>query len=178
MIEAHFLFGVDYDHIDAVIHKQSIIHSMVEFQDSSVLAQLGWPDMRLPLLYAMSWPHRVSMPSFEPLDFVKVGTLTFQEIDRAKYPNMDLAYVAGRAAGTMTCVFNAANEAAVELFREDKIHFLDIPKINSAMLDMHREDFLQSPTLDDIVHFDQVTRVHAREFAASGKLSNATAAIS
>jgi 1-deoxy-D-xylulose-5-phosphate reductoisomerase len=168
VIEAHYLFGVDYDHIEAVIHKQSIVHSMVEFQDSSVLAQLGWPDMRLPLLYSMSWPHRVSMP-YEPLDLVKIGSLTFQAIDHAKYPNMELAYIAGRKAGTMTCVLNAANEASVELFREGKIHFLDIPKVNRAMMDKHRSDFIQNPSLDDIVHFDTVTRVHAREYVAAGK---------
>lgn len=177
VIEAHYLFGLDYDHIDAVIHKQSIIHSMVEFDDSSVLAQLGWPDMRLPLLYAISWPHRVSMPSFKPLDLVQVGSLTFQEIDKNKYPNMDLAYTAGRAAGTMTCVLNAANEAAVELFREEKIHFLDIPKINAAMMDMHRNQFLATPTLDDIVHFDSVTRTYAREFVAAGNLARTHATL-
>lgn len=177
VIEAHYLFGLDYDHIDAVIHKQSIIHSMVEFQDTSVLAQLGWPDMRLPLLYSLSWPHRVNMPSFEPLDLVKVGSLTFQEIDFEKYPNMELAYTAGRAAGTMTCVLNAANEAAVEMFREEKIHFLDIPKINRAMMDMHRESFLEKPTLEDIVHFDTVTRVHAREYVDAGKLTGKVASI-
>lgn len=177
VIEAHYLFGLDYDNIDAVIHKQSIIHSMVEFEDSSVLAQLGWPDMRLPLLYAISWPHRVSMPSFKPLDLVQIGSLTFQDIDKLKYPNMDLAYAAGRAAGTMTCVLNAANEAAVEMFREEKVHFLDIPRINEAMMDLHRDHFLAEPTLDDIVHFDSVTRVYAREFAAAGKLSRSTASI-
>lgn len=177
VIEAHYLFGLDYDNIDAVIHKQSIIHSMVEFEDSSVLAQLGWPDMRLPLLYAISWPHRVSMPSFKPLDLVQIGSLTFQEVDRQKYPNMDLAYAAGRAAGTMTCVLNAANEAAVEMFREEKIHFLDIPKINEAMMDLHRDHFLTKPMLDDIVHFDSVTRVYAREFVSAGKLSRFTASI-
>lgn len=167
VIEAHYLFGIDYDHIDAVIHRQSIIHSMVEFQDSSVLAQMGWADMRLPLLYSISWPHRVPMP-YEPLDLVKIGQLTFEEIDRVKYPNMDLAYSAGRKAGTMTCVLNAANEAAVALFEEGKIHFLDIPKINRAMLEQHERDFVKNPTLDDIVHFDEVVRVYAREYVAGG----------
>lgn len=171
VIEAHYLFGLDYDNIDAVIHKQSIIHSMVEFQDSSVLAQLGWPDMRLPLLYSIAWPHRVSMPSFKPLDLIEVGSLTFQEVDRVKYPNMDLAYAAGRRGGTMTCVLNAANEAAVEMFREEKVHFLDIARINEAMIDMHRDQCLDHPTLEDIVHFDEVTRVYAREFVAAGKLA-------
>lgn len=174
VIEAHYLFGLDYDHIDAVIHQQSIIHSMVEFQDSSVLAQLGWPDMRLPLLYAIAWPHRVYMPSFEPLDLVKVGSLTFKEVDKQKYPNMGLGYAAGRAGGTMPCVFNAANEASVELFREEKIHFLDIARINEAMMDAHRDTLVTHPYLEDIVHFDTETRVLAREFVASGKVTPTT----
>lgn len=177
VIEAHYLFGLDYDHIDAVIHQQSIIHSMVEFQDSSILAQMGWPDMRLPLLYAVAWPHRVYMPSFEQLDLVKVGSLTFKEVDHKKYPNMSLGYVAGRAGGTMPCVFNAANEAAVELFREEKIHFLDIARINEAMMDAHRETLIRTPSLEDIVHFDTETRVLAREYVASGKLSRTTASL-
>ena len=141
---------------------------MVEFQDSSVLAQLGWPDMRLPLLYSISWPHRLKM-AFEPLDFLKVGSLTFEQVDHKKYPNMQLAYTAGRKAGTMTCVLNAANEAAVELFRAQKIHFLDIARLNEAMMDAHRSEFLQSPTLEDIVHFDELTRTKAREYVAAGK---------
>lgn len=177
VIEAHYLFGLDYDYIDAVVHKQSIIHSMVEFNDTSVIAQLGWPDMRLPLLYAIAWPHRVEIPSFKPLDLVKVGSLTFDAVDREKYPNMDLAYRAGRQAGTMTCVLNAANEAAVELFREEKVHFLDIPRINEAMMDLHRENFVQTPTLEDIVHFDKVTRTLAREFVDAGNLRRSTKAV-
>ncbi len=85
---------------------------------------------------------------------------------------MALAYTAGRKAGTMTCVLNAANEAAVEMFREGKIHFLDIPRVNEAMMDAHRTDFMQQPTLDDIVHFDGLTRTKAREFVSSGKLAD------
>lgn len=175
IIEAHYLFGLDYDHIDAVIHKQSIIHSMVEFHDTSVLAQMGWPDMRLPLLYSISWPHRVKVPSFKPLDLVKIGSLTFDTIDRQKYPNIDLAYRAGRAAGSMTCVLNAANEAGVEMFRQNKINFLDIARINEAMMDAHRDSFVQEPTLDDIVHFDKVTRTFAHEFVDAGNLSRSVA---
>lgn len=177
VIEAHYLFGLDYDYIDTVIHKQSIIHSMVEFNDMSVLAQMGWPDMRLPLLYSISWPHRISMPSFKPLDLVAVGSLTFDAVDRQKYPNIDLAYRAGRAGGTMTCVLNAANEASVEMFRENKIKFLDIARINEAMMDAHRDSFVENPKLDDIVHFDKVTRTLAREFVEAGRLSRSVAPI-
>lgn len=171
IIEAHYLFGIDYDHIDTVIHKQSIIHSMVEFHDTSVVAQLGWPDMRLPLLYSISWPHRLYMPSFNSLDLVKVGSLTFDEMDLKKYRNVELAYAAGRMGGTMPCVLNASNEAAVELFRQEKIHFLDIPRVNEAMMDAHRESFVEYPNLDDIVHFDQTTRALAKEMVATDKLA-------
>lgn len=112
VIEAHYLYGTDYDNIEIVIHPQSIIHSMVETADSSVLAQLGWPDMRLPILYTMSWPERLqtSEATWPRLDFIKMGDLTFKEPDTAKYPAMGLAYAAGRAGGTMTGVLSAANE--------------------------------------------------------------------
>ena len=104
VIEAHYLYGTDYDNIDIVIHPQSIIHSMVETADSSVLAQLGWPDMRLPILYTMTWPERLeaSEETWPRLDFIKMGDLTFKEPDHAKYPSMQVAYAAGRAGGTMT----------------------------------------------------------------------------
>ncbi|NEO50385.1 MAG: 1-deoxy-D-xylulose-5-phosphate reductoisomerase, partial [Moorea sp. SIO4A3] len=107
VIEAHFLFGMDYDHIDIVIHPQSIIHSLIELQDTSVLAQLGWPDMRLPLLYSLSWPERI-YTDWEPLDLVKAGNLTFREPDHQKYPCMNIADAAGRAGGSMPAVLNAA----------------------------------------------------------------------
>ncbi|MEM1311730.1 MAG: 1-deoxy-D-xylulose-5-phosphate reductoisomerase, partial [Cyanobacteria bacterium P01_H01_bin.153] len=134
VIEAHYLFGQDYDHIDIVIHPQSIIHSLIELQDTSVLAQLGWPDMRLPLLYAISWPDRI-YTDWEPLDLVKAGDLTFRAPDHGKYPCMDLAYAAGRAGGTMTAVLNAANEQAVALFLDEKISYLDIPKVIEQVCD-------------------------------------------
>lgn len=119
VIEAHYLFGASYDDIQIVIHPQSIIHSMVETQDSSVLAQLGWPDMRLPILYTMSWPERVpcSEVTWPRLDFTKMGDLTFRDPDHAKYPAMDLAYAAGRTGGTMTGVLSAANEQVRQCWR-------------------------------------------------------------
>ncbi len=128
VIEAHFLFGLDYDHIDIVVHPQSIIHSLIELQDTSMLAQLGWADMRLPLLYALSWPERI-YTDWKQLDLVQVGSLTFKEPDRQKYPCMELAYGAGRAGGLMPAVLNAANEQAVALFIEEKISFLDIRRV-------------------------------------------------
>ncbi|MGB3493989.1 MAG: 1-deoxy-D-xylulose-5-phosphate reductoisomerase [Elainellaceae cyanobacterium] len=157
VIEAHYLFDMDYDHIDIVIHPQSIIHSLIEVQDTSVLAQLGWPDMRLPLLYAMSWPERI-FTDWEPLDLVKAGDLTFREPDHNKYPCMNLAYAAGREGGSMPAVLNAANEQTVALFLEEKIQFLDIPRLIERVCDRHRQDNQPQPSLDDILAADQWAR--------------------
>ena len=157
VIEAHFLFGMDYDHIDIVIHPQSIIHSLIELQDTSVLAQLGWPDMRLPLLYALSWPERI-YTDWQQLDLVKAGNLTFKEPDHQKYPCMQLAYTAGRAGGSMPAVLNAANEQAVALFLEEKIEFLDIPRCIEYVCDRHQSDNRPNPSLDDIVAADEWAR--------------------
>lgn len=166
VIEAHYLFGMDYDNIDIVIHPQSIIHSLIELQDTSMLAQLGWPDMRLPLLYALSWPERI-YTDWEPLDLVKAGDLTFREPDRAKYPCMDLAYAAGRTGGTMTAVLNAANEQAVALFLEEKIHYLEIPKVIEKVCDRHQADLTLTPGLDDILAVDQWARTAINELSAA-----------
>lgn len=157
VIEAHYLFDVDYDQIDIVIHPQSIIHSLIELQDTSVLAQLGWPDMRLPLLYALSWPERL-YTNWEPLDLVKAGIFTFQEPNHAKYPCMHLAYAVGRAGGAMPAVLNAANEQAVELFLEDKIRFLDIPRLIETACDRFQSQNRSDPSLEDIIAADQWAR--------------------
>jgi len=157
VIEAHFLFGMDYDDIDIVIHPQSIIHSLIELQDTSVLAQLGWPDMRLPLLYALSWPHRI-YTDWEPLDLVKAGTLTFKEPDHDKYPCMQLAYAAGRAGGSMPAVLNAANEQAVALFLDEKIQYLDIARCIEQTCDRHSRDNCPDPGLEDILAADHWAR--------------------
>ncbi|MFH7244198.1 MAG: 1-deoxy-D-xylulose-5-phosphate reductoisomerase [Spirulina sp.] len=171
VIEAHYLFGMDYDHIDIVIHPQSIIHSLIELQDTSVLAQLGWPDMRLPLLYALSWPERI-YTDWEPLDLVKAGNLTFREPDHAKYPCMELAYAAGRAGGTMTAVLNAANEQAVALFLDEKIRFLDIPKVIEGVCERHQSHNVTQPVLADILAADQWAR--AEVLSVSQSLSRTT----
>jgi 1-deoxy-D-xylulose-5-phosphate reductoisomerase len=157
VIEAHYLFGLDYDHIEIVIHPQSIIHSMVELADSSVLAQLGWPDMKLPILYCLSWPERLDTP-WRRLDLTAVGSLTFREPDPARYPCMELAYAAGRAGGTMPAVMNAANEQAVALFLEERVHFLDIPRLIEVVCDRHRADLHPSPGLDDVLAVDAWAR--------------------
>lgn len=157
VIEAHFLFGMDYDHIDIVIHPQSIIHSLIELQDTSVLAQLGWADMRLPLLYALSYPDRIAT-DWKPLDLVKAGDLTFREPDHQKYPCMKLAYAAGRAGGCMPAVLNAANEQAVALFLDEAIRFLDIPRLIEQVCDRYHTQNRSTPTLEDIIAADQWAR--------------------
>jgi 1-deoxy-D-xylulose-5-phosphate reductoisomerase len=157
VIEAHYLFGVDYDHIDIVIHPQSIIHSLIELQDTSVLAQLGWPDMRLPLLYALSWPERIAT-DWQQLDLVKSGDLTFREPNHQKYPCMQLAYEVGRIGGAMPAVMNAANEQAVALFLEEKICFLEIPRLIETTCDRFRSQNTLQPSLEDILAADQWAR--------------------
>jgi 1-deoxy-D-xylulose-5-phosphate reductoisomerase len=157
VIEAHYLFNVDYDRIDIVIHPQSIIHSLIELQDTSVLAQLGWADMRLPLLYALSFPERIHT-DWEQLDLVKSGDLTFRDPDHQKYPCMQLAYAAGRAGGLMPAVLNAANEQAVALFLAEKISFLDIPRLIETVCDRFGGQNTSNPSLDEILSADQWAR--------------------
>ncbi|MFQ3679389.1 MAG: 1-deoxy-D-xylulose-5-phosphate reductoisomerase, partial [Pseudanabaenaceae cyanobacterium] len=162
IIEAHFLFGLGFDFIEAVIHPQSIVHSLIELKDTSVLAQLGLPDMRLPLLYALAYPERV--PTDWPrLDLVKCASLTFQEPDRRKYPCLDLAYAAGRAGGTMPATLNAANEEAVALFLQEQISFQQIPQAIAQVCAAHTP--ISQPTLEDILDCDREARLRVREFA-------------
>jgi 1-deoxy-D-xylulose-5-phosphate reductoisomerase len=172
VIEAHYLFQMDYNHIDIVIHPQSIIHSLIELQDTSVLAQLGWADMRLPLLYALSWPERIAT-DWPALDLVKAGDLTFREPDRVKYPCIDLAYAAGRAGGTMPAVLNAANEQAVALFLEERIDFLTIPRLIAQTCDRHRTDCSTDPSLEDILAIDQWARQDLLENSRKQSFSSA-----
>lgn len=167
VIEAHYLFGLDYDHIEIVIHPQSIIHSMIELADSSVLAQLGWPDMKLPILYCLSWPSRLETP-WRRLDLTEVGQLSFRAPDPAKYPCMELAYAAGRAGGTMPAVMNAANEEAVAQFLEERIHFLDIPDVIEAACERHKQDLMNHPQLEDVLQVDQWARRVVRDLVIRG----------
>ena len=167
VIEAHYLFDLDYDQIDIVIHPQSIIHSLIELQDTSVLAQLGWPDMRLPLLYALSWPERI-YTDWEPLDLVKAGDLTFGEPDHQKYPCMGLAYAAGRSGGAMPAVLNAANEQAVALFLHERIEFLDIPRLIEQVCDRFGSHNTATPSLEDIRAADQWARQAVLSASQSG----------
>lgn len=158
VIEAKWLYGVSYDQIQVVVHPQSIIHSMVEFVDGSVIAQLGCPDMKLPIQYALTYPTR--QPSdFERLDFWKLKDLTFERPDTETFKGLRFAYEAGKMGGSMPCVFNAANEVAVGAFLKGQIHFLDIYDIiESAM--MKRECVL-SPTLEELFEEDRWARAYA-----------------
>ncbi|MBS5000352.1 1-deoxy-D-xylulose-5-phosphate reductoisomerase [Holdemania filiformis] len=161
VIEAHWLFDVDFDHIDVLIHKESVIHSLVEYQDHAVIAQLGTADMRLPIQYALSYPERLELFNSQPLDLATVGTLHFAPADFARYPLLGLAYEAGRKQGTMPAVMNAANEEANAAFREGKISFLDIEEL---VIDACRTlAFTETPSLDAIFEADR----QAREFVKS-----------
>jgi len=137
VIEAHWLFGLPYEQIAVVVHPQSIIHSMVEFHDGSVKAQLGRPDMRLPIQVALGYPDRLPA-RYTTLDWTQAGPLTFAPADEARFPCLRLAREAGAAGGTFPAVLAAADEVAVGLFLEEKIAFLDIPRLISGALEVHR----------------------------------------
>ncbi len=160
VIEAHWLFGVPISQIEVMIHQQSIVHSLVEFSDNSVLAQLSLPDMRLPIQYALTYPHREPSPQ-APLDLAQVGALTFQQPDRKRFPCLQLAYDAGQAGGTMPAVLNAANEEAVEAFLADDIGFTDIPAVIGETLAEHH--LVGHPDLDEILAADRWARETARK---------------
>ena len=155
VIEAKWLFDVEHNQIDVVVHPQSIIHSMVQFIDSSVIAQLGCPDMRLPIQYALSYPDRIEC-DFERLDLAKIATLTFEEPDMDTFPCLKLAYDTLKMGGTYSAVLNSANEVLVNEFLEDKIVFYDIPYYIEKTLEAHNS--ISEPTVEDILEIDRWTR--------------------
>lgn len=155
VIEAKWLFGLKPQQIEAVIHPQSIIHSMVEFNDGSIKAQMGLPDMKLPIHYAFFYPNRVPS-SFKRMSFTEVNNLTFEMPDWDTFKNLALAYEAMNAGGNMACILNAANEIAVDAFLKDKIKFLQIADLNEAC--MRKVKHINQPTLDDYVQTDKETR--------------------
>lgn len=156
IIEAHFLFDIDYDNIDVILHKESIIHSMVEFNDTSIIAQLGTPDMRTPIQYVLTYPDRVENNSLSSLDFTKISSLNFSKVDFDRYPCVKMAYDAGRLGGTSTTVFNSSNEEAVKLFLNRKIPFLHIESLIENALYCH--ETIKDPDLDTILNVDKETR--------------------
>lgn len=158
VIEAKWLFGVDISRIDVLVHPQSVVHSAIELIDGTVLAQLGIADMRIPIAYALSYPDRLTNP-LPALDLAKTGNVTFCLPDTKKFPCLRLAYEAARAGGTAPVVLNAANEAAVAAFLENKICFNDLPKVIEKILDRH--SVKQNPSLEEILHADGEARWEA-----------------
>ena len=157
IIEAHFLFDVPYEKIKTVIHKESIIHSMVEYFDGSVIAHLATPDMHLPIMYAMYYPHHLKgvTPS---LDFNKLKNLSFEEMNYERFPMVELAYKVGELSGVMPLVYSTSNEVAVELFKQGKIKYLDIENIINEMVNNYIDKNILNPTLDDLIEIDQKVR--------------------
>lgn len=156
VIEAHWLFNVDYDKIDVLLHKESIIHSMVEFHDSSIIAQLGSPDMRVPIQYALTYPDRLPLKSAKRLNLAQVGKLHFQEMDTDRFRCLKFAYEAGKTGGTMPTVLNAANEVASAAFLAGKIRFLQIEDLVEKALANHQH--AENPNLEHIQEVDEETR--------------------
>jgi 1-deoxy-D-xylulose-5-phosphate reductoisomerase len=155
VIEAKWLFHLKPEQIDVIVHPQSIVHSLVQFTDGSMKAQMGLPDMKLPIQFALTYPERFTT-SFPRFNFMDYPQLTFEQADRTTFRNLDLAYEAMRKGGTAACVLNASNEMAVQLFLEEKIGFLDIARINEYV--MNEAMFVQKPSYDDYVQVDLLAR--------------------
>ncbi len=153
VIEAHWLYGLDYSKIDVIVHPQSTIHSLVEFKDNSVIAQLGMPDMKIPIQYALAYRKRWANSELPKLKLNDVGKMTFKEPDLERFPCLAMAYDSGIKGGTLPAVMNAANEVAVKYFLEDKIKFLEIPRLIMEMMDSHR--IIKNPSLDEIMDVDK-----------------------
>ncbi|KFL44370.1 1-deoxy-D-xylulose 5-phosphate reductoisomerase [Lysinibacillus sp. BF-4] len=156
VIEAHVLFDMPYDDIDVVLHRESIIHSMVEFDDTSVIAQLGTPDMRVPIQYALTYPNRIPLQGGKRLNLAEIGKLHFEEMNFKRYKALQLAYDAGRTGGTILTAMNAANEAAVAAFLRGEISFLAIDEMIERI--MHEHSTIAQPDLETILAVDSETR--------------------
>ncbi|MBR1869614.1 MAG: 1-deoxy-D-xylulose-5-phosphate reductoisomerase [Bacteroidales bacterium] len=164
VIEACHLFGVGPEKIEVVVHPESIVHSMVQFADGAVMAQMGWPDMREPIALALAFPERLEIGN-RKLDFATLGSLTFERPDIERFPALGLAFEAMKRGGNIPCAMNAANEVAVAAFLERRIGFMDIPAIVGAVMD--GTDFAATPDLDDIFRTDADAAARAREIVAS-----------
>lgn len=160
VIEAHWLFGVPSARVEVIIHPQSIVHSMVRFRDGAVMAQLGIPDMRIPIAYALSYPERLEI-GLAPLDLKKQGELTFKEVDGRRYPALDIAYAALAEGGTAPSVLNAANEVAVAAFLDGRIGFRQIHEISAQAVESHHST--KPRTLQQILEVDRWARAFAKE---------------
>lgn len=158
MIEAKWLFGVEPENIDILIHPQSYIHSMVQFEDGSIIAQMSYPDMKIPIQYAFSYPYRLPL-EVPRVDLAKLGGFTFSSPDDVKFPCMKIAYSAIKSGGNVPCAMNAANEVAVKAFLDGEINFCIIPDIIQRTI--NKSSFIQEPTLDDIFATDKECREYA-----------------
>jgi 1-deoxy-D-xylulose-5-phosphate reductoisomerase len=165
VIEAHWLFSFPFDSIEILIHPQSIVHSMVEFMDGSLKAQLSWPDMRLPIQYALSYPWRWSNSELPRLDWNKINSLNFEPVEYDRFPCLKLAMDAGKSGGTYPAVLCAADEVAVELFLSHRISFTDIAKIVQKTLEQHQN--ISQPSLEEILAADDWARECATRFSLS-----------
>lgn len=159
VIEAKWLFNLKPEQIDVIVHPQSIVHSLVQFEDGSMKAQMGLPDMKLPIQYAFTYPERFKT-DFPRFNFMDYPNLTFEQADPKTFYNLQLAYDALHAGGTLACALNAANEVAVDAFLNEKIQFVDIPRINAET--MNKVSNILSPTLEDYIAMDEEARVIAR----------------
>ena len=160
VIEAKWLFGLRDDQIDIIVHPQSIIHSIVQFEDGSMKAQMGLPDMKLPIQYALAFPQRIQN-DFERFNFLNYPSLTFEQVDRTVFRNVELAYKAMGKGGNLPCILNAANEITVQAFIDKKIQFLDIAALNEAA--MENINYIAHPKLEDLFTTDAKTRAWVTE---------------
>lgn len=158
VIEAKWLFNLKPEQIDVIVHPQSIIHSLVQFEDGSMKAQMGLPDMKLPIQFALTYPDRF-LTTFPRFNFMDYPQLTFEKPDRAVFKNLDLAFHAMELGGTAACILNAANEVTVDAFLNDKIHFLDIARINEEIV--YSMANTSNPVYEDFVESDKLARFHA-----------------
>ena len=163
VIEAVWLFEMDSQKVDIVVHPQSIIHSMVEFDDTSVKAQLGLPDMKIPIQYALSYPNHIKT-NWEPLDLVKIKSLTFENVNDERFPCIKLAYESLARGGTSSSVLNVANEQAVYRFLKKEIGFMEIPKLIEIAMDNH--DWTEDPSIDDILSLEDWTTNFVKSFSS------------
>ncbi len=160
VIEAHWLFELPYEQIDVLLHRESVIHSLVQFRDTSVIAQLGTPDMHVPIQYALTYPERLLLNSTKPLDLAQVGTLHFERMDLERFRCLRFAYEAGKAGGSLPTVLNAANEEAVAAFLAGRIAFLDIEAYIERALEWH--ELIKEPSLEEIRQIDAETRKYVQ----------------
>lgn len=166
VIEAHYLFDMDYDDIDVLLHKESIIHSLIQTKDTALLAQMGTADMRLPIQYALSYPKRYDLVNGEKCDLARIGTLHFDYPDTERFPLLKTAYECGRKEGNACAILNAANEIAVHAFLNEQIEFLDIERL--IFLALENIEYIENATLEDVLMTDKKTRAYVSDLLKGG----------